>query len=105
VPQLAPERVALRLPARQVAHEAVLVAREPGRDERGLDRRRAREHRDRDPTLERGGDQASAGIVDPWQPRIGYERHPLARGEPGQQLLGAGGLVVLVVAEEPAASR
>ena len=45
--------------------------------------------------------QPRARVADPRQPRIGDQRHPLARGEPRQHLGRPLRLVVLVVADEP----
>src|SRR5207237_4999160 len=46
-------------------------------------------------------DEPCAGIGDARQPRIGDERHALAREESRQELVDAFGFVVLVVGDEP----
>src|SRR5215471_4776254 len=98
--KLGPQRRPFRLAPREVTEEAVLVARESRGDERRLDSRRAGKHSDRNATLERCRDEASAGIVHTREPGIRHERDPLSRREARQELLRASRLVVLVVAEQ-----
>src|SRR5262249_2609544 len=97
--KLGPQRRPFRLAPREVTEEAVLVARESRGDERRLDSRRAGKHRDRNATLERCRDEASAGIVDTREPCIRHERDPLSRRDARQELLAASRFVVVVVAD------
>ena len=78
VDELLPQRRAIPLGAREVADEPVLLAREPARDECGLDGGCSRQHRHGDPGLQRRGDEPRARVVDAGQAGIGDERYPLA---------------------------
>src|SRR5439155_7236913 len=92
--QLLPE-LPQRLPAaRQEAEELVPLRRETARDERGLDRRRAGEHRHGQTRLERRTDEAGTRVAHSGETRVRDERHSLAGLEPWQQLRRPRRLVV-----------
>ena len=76
--QLRPERGPLACPPRQEADEAVPLRDEPADDERRLDRRRARQHRDDDARIERRPHEPRARIGDPRQAGVRDERDSLA---------------------------
>ena len=99
--ELVPQRSAISLASREVPDEPVLLAGEPARDERRLDRGRPGKHGHGDTRRERGGDDPRAGVVHPGQPGIGDERHPLACDEARHELGDPTRLVVLVVGEKP----
>ena len=97
------KRIPLRLAAREIAEEAVLIVREPRRDERRLDGRGPGSTVTAIPRSSAADDEAPARIVDARQPGIGDQRDALARREPRQQLVRSRRLVVLVVAQQPSA--
>ena len=101
VAQLLPQLGERLLAAREEAEELVLLADEPRRDERRLDRRRPRQHRHGHARVERRAHDPRARVGDARQPRVGDERDPLPRLEPRQQLGRPRRLVVLVVREQP----
>ena len=87
--------------ARQEPDERVPPAGEPAPDERRLDRRRARQHRQLQPGVERRAHEPGAGVGDARHPGVRDERDALARLEPRDELGDPRRLVVLVVREQP----
>src|SRR5687767_14827316 len=85
---------------RHIADEGITIADEPARDERGLNSGRAGQDDHLDSSLDRGGDQAGAGVVERGEARIARERDPLAALQARQDLADPPRFVVTVVAEE-----
>src|SRR5581483_935 len=98
--ELLPERVESRPATGQVPEELVPLGGKPARDERGLDRGRARQHRHRHPGCEGRCHEARAGVADRRQAGVRDERHSRPGLQPGQHLRRALRLVVLVIARQ-----
>jgi hypothetical protein len=89
--------------ARREALEGEAVRGDPRGGEGREHGRRAGDDRDRQPLRGGGAHRLEAGIGDHWHPRIGHEQHPPTGADRLEQGLGALGLVVLVVREDPRA--
>src|SRR6185437_3339095 len=86
--QLLPRSPEPLLSAWQKADELVALGRKTARDQRGVDRGRARKNSYRHPGVQRRADEPRSGIGDAGQPRVGDERDSLAGLEPRQYLGG-----------------
>jgi len=80
--------------------EAEPVRGQAGNRERGRDRGWPRDRGHRDPCRRGGGDQAVAGVADPWHPGIGDHEDVPARLELAHQVGGAARLDDVVVRDD-----
>jgi hypothetical protein len=72
-----PELAQRVLESRQEADELEALGAEPGHDERGVDRRRSRQHGHRHAGVKRRSDEPGTRIADAGKSGVADERHPL----------------------------